>query len=62
MQVSVKYADSIANGLHQSSYAEQLAADRSFLRDYLDDGHYNASQLDMFTDMVMTRLKKLMGD
>jgi len=62
MTISAKYADRIANGLSKSSYAEQLAADWSYLRDCLDDPDYDAFQMDMFTDMVMTRLKKLLGD
>ena len=62
MTVNVKNADRIANGLSKSSYAKQLAADWEYLRDCLDDLDYDAFQMDMFTDMVMTRLKKLIGE
>ena len=62
MTISAKYADHIANGLSKSSYAEQLMADWSYLRDCCEHPDLDPFQLDMLTDMVMTRLKKLLGD
>ena len=62
MKVNSKLADRIANRVYKSKWAKLGLTDWSYLRDCCEHSDLDPFQLDMLTDMVMSRLEKLMGD
>jgi hypothetical protein len=59
MKVSSKLADRIAYRVYKSKWAELGLTDWSYLRDCCEHSDLDPFQLDMLTDMVMSRLEKL---
>ena len=58
MKVTAKLADRLADRVSKSKWAELGLTDWSYLRDCCEHPDLDPFQLDMLTDMVMSRLKK----